>query len=223
MRTDSKMERLRYRGPDFDTSGVRVSRFEIPPDDEMDFATFMSHLEQELVGRGATPGIYARLEVDDILWMTDTPAERTDHLMAVAMADMRPGGRGLVNGLGLGCVVAAMLDSLEHVDVVEKDRRIADTVGEWMIGEYGERVDVWIDDAFDIKWPPGTKWDVVWHDIWPMLSPANLPEMTRLHRRYAKRADWQGSWGQDFCRWMRDEESRLYELAVAHGYTGPRP
>jgi hypothetical protein len=217
------MHRLRYRGPDFDTAGVRVRRFEVKPEAEQNLDEFLLHLHYAGVGRECEPGLYARLDVDGKLWMSDTTAERRDHLMPVAMADMHPNGRGLVNGLGLGCVVGAMLDVLEHVDVVEIDPRIQVTIGRWLKNTYGDRVDVWLGDAYAIAWPKGMRWDVVWHDIWPELSSSNLAGMTTLHRRYGSRCDWQGSWGQQFCRWMRDEEEDLYQRAVAAGYRGPRP
>ena len=220
---DDKMHRLRYRGPDIDDLGVRVDRFEIHPPDQQSMREFMELLHHDQYGRAPEPGVYARLTVDGTLWMSDTTAERADHLMPVAMADMHPGGTGLVNGLGLGCVTVAMLDSLEHVTVVEFDQRIIATVGAWLLAEYGPRVTLLQGDAMTVKWVPGTRWDVVWHDIWPTFTPDNLPQMATLHRRYARRCAWQGSWGHDVCLWMRDEETKLYDLAVAHGYTGPRP
>jgi len=201
------MERLRYRGPEIDDLGVKVERFEVKPEDEMDFGQWLSHLMHESVGRGCPPGIYTGLRVDDVLWMSDTPAERKDHLEPVAASGMFPNGTGLVNGLGLGCVVGAMLDSLEHVDVVEKDDRIIDTVGEWYRDTYGDRITIHHADALAKRWPRGQYWSVVWHDIWPKLSPENLPEMATLHRRFARRSAWQGSWGLEFCRWMRKVEA----------------
>jgi hypothetical protein len=204
---DTKLERLRYRGPEIDDLGVRVERFEVKPEDQMSMGQFLSHLMHSAVGRGCPPGIYTGLRVDDVLWMSDTVAERKDHLEPVAMADLFKDGTGLVNGLGLGCVVGAMLDSLEHVDVVERDERIIDTVGEWYRDTYGDRVTIIHGDALAYHWPKGCYWSVVWHDIWPKLSPENLPEMATLHRRFARRSAWQGSWGHEFCKWMRDVEN----------------
>ena len=200
------MERLRYRGPEINDLGVRVERFVVKPDEDKDFGEFIAHLVHESVGRGCPPGIYSALRVDDVLWMSDTTSERRDHRDPVVVADMFRGRNGLVTGLGLGCVVGAMLDSLEHVDVIEKDDRIIDTVGEWYRETYGDRVTIIHADALAYRWPKGMRWNIVWHDIWPKLSPLNLPEMATLHRRYGSRCDWQGSWGEAFCKWMREVE-----------------
>jgi hypothetical protein len=71
-------------------------------------------------------------------------------------------------------------------------------------------------DAREKRWPKGRRFDVVWHDIWPTLSPANLDGMSALVRRYASRPDWQACWGQKQCRWMRDVEREML------GITPPR-
>jgi hypothetical protein len=131
----------------------------------------------------------------------------------VFASDLHKGGRGLVNGLGLGCVVGAMLDSLEHVDVVELDERIIRTIGAWYVAEYPGRVTIHHGDAYKAKWLPNTYWDVVWHDIWPTIASDNLPGMATLHRKYGRRAGWQGSWCEHEARWMRTKEAEWGALA----------
>ena len=37
---------------------------------------------------------------------------------------------------------------------------------------------------------------------------ANLAEMTRLKRRFARRADWQGCWGEELLRAQKRREQR---------------
>jgi hypothetical protein len=203
----NRMERLAYRGPEFDQDGVLVQRFTVGGENES-FGAFLANLQYAAHGRPCNPGEYAKLIVDDTLWMSDTTAERHDHLLAVAAADLYGTNlvntTGLVNGLGMGCVVGAFLDVLSHVDVVEQDQRIIDTIGAWFVQEYGDRITIHQGDAYTIKWPKGQKWNVVWHDIWPSISADNLPEMTTLHRRYGGRSQWQGSWCQRECRRHRD-------------------
>jgi hypothetical protein len=199
------MERLRYRGPEVDHNGVVVSGFTIGGPDES-FGAWLANLEYERQGRGCEPGKYARLIVDGELWMSDTTSERRDHREPVAMGDML-GGRALINGLGLGCVVGAMLDTVDHVDVVERDGRVINSIGAWYRSEYGDRVTIHHGDALTIPWPRGSRWNVVWHDIWPTIASDNLAEMETLHRRYGNRARWQGSWCQRECRWMRRKEA----------------
>lgn len=70
------------------------------------------------------------------------------------------------------------------------------------------------DNAYTIKWPPNTRWDVAWHDIWNDISTGN--DFTRLHRRYGGRVRWQASWGRDNARvadklWRRENAWWLEE------------
>lgn len=184
-------DRLACRIPPMDADGLTVERFTV----ERNSLENMRLLFQP-GGRACLPGEYTRLTVDGVLWMSDTTAERRDHWTPVHKADQYPGGRGLVNGLGLGCVLGAMLDSLAHVDVVESDERVARLIGGWYQDQYGDRVTVHHADAYTIQWPTGTRWDVAWHDIWPTLCEDNLALMGKLHRRYGRRVAWQGSWGK---------------------------
>lgn len=161
-----------------------------------------------LMERSTRPGTYGRLCIDGKLWMSDTDAERRDHYEAVFAADRYRGGRGLINGLGLGCVLGAWLDVLGHVDVVEIDARVIKHVGGWFQDKYGDAVTVHEGDAYEIKWPKGTRWNVAWHDIWPTLCTDDLAEMGKLHRRYGQRVDWQGSWGRETLQRMRRQERR---------------
>lgn len=153
-------------------------------------------------GRGMfRPGTVKQLVVDDIMWMSDTPDERHDHVDAVWQAQRR-GGRVLVNGLGLGMVIGALtrIDAVEHVDVVELDGRIIEAIGPHYASD---RVTIHHADALEMRWPAGTRWSVAWHDIWPTITPENLPSMARLHRMYGRRADWQGSWARYECERAR--------------------
>jgi hypothetical protein len=38
---------------------------------------------------------------------------------------------------------------------------------------------------------------VAWHDVWANICEDNLPLMARLHRRYGRRVNWQGSWSKE--------------------------
>lgn len=183
--------------PEINQEGVVVTKFEVSEEDAK-----WSRIRALSDGRGRiSAGTYTKLGIDGALWMSDTPDEMRDHSMPFYQAQRR-GGRVLINGLGAGMVLGAMLklNDVEHIDVVETDERIVRLLGR----EYADpRVTIHYDDAFEIQWPVGTHWDVVWHDIWLDLTEDNLPEMHRLHRKYGRRAEWQGSWGREFLEYQK--------------------
>jgi hypothetical protein len=163
---------------------AKVERFEVTQQDYYGL----------IHGRHCPKGVYTRLVVNGALWMSDTPAEQRDHWEPVYQAQQR-GGRVLVMGLGLGLVVKQFLamPNVEHVDVVEINPDVIALVGP----HYAcDRLTIHEADAYAIKWPVGTRWSVVWHDIWLNLCEDNLAEIARLKRSYGRRADWQGAWGQ---------------------------
>lgn len=183
--------------PEIEQDGVRVERFEVTEKDDLRMV-----LAALSGGRGRTAhGTYTRLVVDGQLWMSDTDDEKRDHAEAFRQMKRR-GGRVLIHGLGLGMVVKAALalPNVEHVDVVEIDPRVAAAIGPHY---EGERCTIHTGDALTYRWTPGERWSVVWHDIWPTITADNLADMHRLHRRFGRRADWQGSWARYECERVR--------------------
>jgi hypothetical protein len=145
----------------------------------------------------ATPvGVYTRLvHAQRGTVMSDTPAEIEDHLPALAQIGHRSCRRVLIHGLGLGMVLQHALRQphVAHVDVVEIDPDVIALVGPRYLDP---RLVIHEGDAFTYRFPPHTRWDVCWHDIWDSITADNLPEMHHLHRRYGTRVGWQGSWGR---------------------------
>lgn len=187
-----------------ESGGVRVERFEVD-----EYAARIGALRAAVSGhrRSAPVGIYTKLIVDGTLMMSDTPDEKSDHLQPVMRAQ-HLGGRCLVNGLGLGMVVQALLslENVEHVDVVEIDSRVIDLVAPHYQERFGDRLTVIHADALEQRsaWPRGTRWSVAWHDIWPTISDENLPEVAKLKRSYGQRVSWQGAWAEAEARWSRN-------------------
>ena len=149
--------------------------------------------------RAARPGEYTRLirgeggnSFGTTVIMSDTQAELLDHHEPVRQAH----GHCLVNGLGLGIVTEAMLrkDGVERVTVVEYEPEVVELVGAHLLNRWGERLEIIEDDALAYRPPKGTRFGVVWHDIWDHICKDNLTDMKLLHRRYGHKADWQGSW-----------------------------
>lgn len=149
--------------------------------------------------RKVPAGTYKRLRCDGVTVMSNTPAECTDHYQPI----QRACGRVLINGLGLGVVLGAMLakDCVTHVTVIEQSEDVIALVAPTFTTD--GRVKIICADAYTWQPPRGIRYDVVWHDIWDTLCEDNLPEMAKLHRKYGRRCDWQGSWGKEFCKRMR--------------------
>lgn len=154
-------------------------------------------------GRGHIyPGQYTALRYRGAVIMSDTPDEIMDHLSAIHRAAFTC----RVHGLGLGMVVAAMLEKpeVERVDVVELEQDVIDLVAPTLQDRYGSRLRVIHDNVLTRKrLPDEGPYEVVWHDIWPTLSIDNLPEMKLLHRRWGRNTHWQGSWGRSWVEYMR--------------------
>lgn len=141
---------------------------------------------------------FTRLACGDCTVMSDTPAEMLDHRIAV----LRGKGSCLINGLGLGMVLGALLKRPEVTDITVVE--LSEDVINLVAGHYRDpRVQIVHASAFDYVPPRGKRYGMVWHDIWATISSENLPEMHRLHRKYARRADWQGSWARVECEQQR--------------------
>lgn len=149
------------------------------------------------------PGTYTKLKRGSVTVMSDTPDEMHDHYEIVRRAT----GHVLINGLGLGMVLAAVLrrPSVERVTVVEVDSDVISLVGEHYASD---RLEIINASAFDYQPPNGVRYGAVWHDIWDELSADNLPEMTKLKRKYGRRTDWQGCWGEGICRHHKRQEDK---------------
>jgi hypothetical protein len=152
-------------------------------------------------GRYTPAGEYTALKHRGETVMSDVPDEMRDLLEVVRRAK----GKVLVNGLGLGVVLKALLekDEVEEVTVIEKELAVIELVGRHFRDKYGDSVKIIHADAFEYKPPIGVHYDVVWHDIWNDICAKNLTEIHKLHRKYGRRCDWQGSWCRRQCERLR--------------------
>jgi spermidine synthase len=152
------------------------------------------------------------------IWMSDTKAEILEHVPLfnqLWQTETWPGKRILINGLGLGVAVHAALtyDGIGHIDVVEKDADVIELVGQYLTKD--PRVTIHLGDAYHIRWPKGTKWDIAWHDIWPDISDGNLEGMNLLANKYRNRVTWQASWQEESCKRMADVMRRLKDKTLS--------
>lgn len=158
-------------------------------------------------GRFVPAGKYTRLVHNGGVVMSDTPDEIWDHrdLFNEARGDV------LIHGLGLGMAARGCLlkPEVESVTIVEIEEDVIKLVGGWLnkiAGNEGKPLFILHDDALAWKPARGQRWNVVYHDIWPSISVENLKDMHHLHRRFARRCDWQASWNRSECE------------QIAHGY-----
>lgn len=173
--------------PECEQDGLRVERFTISPESYHNF---------KLGHRATRAGTYTGLKLNGRLWMSDTDAEKRDHMPALHQMRNWEAKRVLINGLGLGMVLKAALtlEHVEHVDVVEIDERVINLVGPHYAKD--PRVHLHHADAYEqaTRWPAGTRWDVAWSDIWPDICTDNLKSMARLRRSYGRRTYWHDCW-----------------------------
>ena len=146
-------------------------------------------------GRGLVPeGEYKRLKRGGYIVMSNTPDELRDFSYFVHKAS----GSVLINGLGLGCVVFALLEkeNITDITVIEKSKDVINLIAPYI---NDNRVKIINDDAFTYKPEKNKRFNAVWHDIWDGICADNLLEMEKLHRKYEHRTDWQDSWCKSEC------------------------
>ena len=198
--------------PEGKSGNWRVERFSVSEEEE-ELGRMRALYSFSDRGRFVPAGEYTRLIVSPGgTMMSDTPDELRDHLWPVTESE----GTCLVSGLGLGCVVEGMLkkttsdgrDLVKKVIVLEKSEDVIDLVGGHFMNRYGDRLEIRNVDAFEYKPPKGEKYWLVWHDVWLDICKDNLDEMTKLHRRYARRTILQDSWQRGNLKARRVKRKR---------------
>lgn len=183
--------------PEGESGPWKIKRFTVSQEDAR------WHNVREMVGGGGMrrviqPGTFTSLTRDGVMVMSDTPAEIEDHLAFINLAT----GSVLINGLGIGMCLKAVLAKKDVTDVtvIEMSPDVIKLVGD----HYKDpRLTIINASAFDYKPPKDKEYRAVWHDIWDHITSDNLPEMTRLHRKYANKACWQGSWCKAECLYAK--------------------
>lgn len=155
------------------------------------------------LGRHVPEGTYIGLRRGRTLVMSNTPDEMRDHAKPFWAVQQHGGGRVLIHGLGLGMFLRGVLslESVKHVDVVEIAPEVVKLVGPAFADDIAAgRLTIHQEDCLTKTWPRGSRWTVVWHDIWDYITEDNLESMRTLHRRFGRRCEWQGSWSRDLIR-----------------------
>lgn len=153
-------------------------------------------------GRSVPAGDYKRLSRSGKCIMSNTPDEIRDLYPFYWTAK----DNILINALGLGVALKMILQKPEviSVTVIEKSQDVINLCAPTYLED--KRVTIICDDAFTYKPPKNVHYDCVWHDIWDDICSDNLKEMEKLHRKYAKRTEWQGSWCKEQCKRLKSRE-----------------
>ena len=175
--------------PESEKGCAKVEHFEITEQDA-EFSAMRAafgHYDEMV-----EPGRYAKLRVNGRLMMTDTRMERESNATFARYAR----GDVLVAGLGLGMILHPVLadPKVSSVTVIEKYQDVIDIVAPTLASK---KLTIVCADIFDWKPCKGTKWDVIYFDIWPDISTDALKGMATLHRRFGRRLNsggWMDSW-----------------------------
>jgi hypothetical protein len=173
-----------------------IQRFTVSKEAER-FGQLRAMISSSSRGRYVPTGTYIKLVHSNEIVMSNTPDELNDCREFLYKAK----GNVLINGLGLGMVLEACLVKPEvtHVTVVEISQDVINLVGLFFKEKYGDRLTIINADALEYKPTKGSRFGAVWHDIWNNICADNLYEMKKLHRKYGRKSDWQGSWGRYLC------------------------
>lgn len=181
--------------PDGEKGPWKITTFTISPEDEKLYNIRV--LMNGTPGLRVRAGTYRRLSRNGTVVMSNTPMEVATNREAYMAAT----GRVLINGLGLGMLLEAILSKpdVTYVRVIEIDQDVIDLVGPHFA--HDPRVEIVHADAMTYKPAKGEHFDYAWHDIWDDISGDNLPQMATLGRRYNKRvATKQGWWSREWVR-----------------------
>jgi hypothetical protein len=161
-------------------------------------------------GRYVPAGTYKSLKRNGEMIMSNTPDEIRD----CSRFFYKASGRVLINGLGLGIVLDVILNKLNDDDspavkeviVIELSKDVISLVTPTFRKD--PRVTIINADAYEYK--PVGRFNAVWHDIFDNITADNLPGMHKLHRKYGKKTDWQGSWSRELCELLKQNSYRRH-------------
>jgi hypothetical protein len=194
--------------PDGVSGPWSISSYEVSKE-AADFGAIRAAFSSER-GRYVPAGTYKSLKRNDYMIMSNTPDEIRDCSYFFHKAY----GKILINGLGLGIALDVILNKLNDDDsyavteviVIELSQDVINLVAPTF--KKDPRVNIINADAYEYK--PIGRFNAVWHDIWDDITADNLPGMHKLHRKYGKKTDWQGSWCRERCELLKQTSYRRY-------------
>ena len=135
------------------SGNYRIETFEVKEKELSQMISLMKY------GRRVPAGTYKRLMRNGTVIMSNTPDEIRDFREFVYKAE----GSILINGLGLGVMLKALLNKSKITDitVIEKSQDVINLVAPTFLND--KRVTIINEDAFEYKPPKDKKYDYIWH------------------------------------------------------------
>lgn len=151
-------------------------------------------------------GKYVRLHINGELMMSDTGMERISNKGFINNAK----GRVLIAGLGVGLIIANIIDNPEvtEIVVVEKYQDVIDLV---LPKFKNKKLKVICADIDEWKPEKGEKFDTLYFDIWATISTDNLEHIAKLHNKFKffkQKGGWMDSWMKDYLKAKKRSEDR---------------
>jgi spermidine synthase len=178
---------------------AEVTHFEVSKTDSM-FSSLRGGMDYVPAGK------YARLRVNGRLMMSDTRMEHATNYEVVRQAQ----GHVLIAGLGLGMILHPILAKKEvtSVTVIEKYADVIALVGPTV---KNDKLAIIEGDIYEWKPAKGTKYSVLYFDIWADQSTDDLEKMKTLHlrfRSYKAKDGWMNSWRRDHLKAQKRRNDR---------------
>lgn len=208
--------------------GIEVSRTE--PMSQFELMAFMHNSAQnmgEIVGMSRVPfwnkpdETYMRLFINKRVFMSNTAAEVRDAYGFLNELYKTQTRSVVITGAGLGVIthIVRQAQFVDRVWVIENNKEVATLSARAF--EDDPKVVVVEGDAFD---PPAMAMFAencaIWHDIWPDISPENLPEMRKLRKLWSLIAGFQKCWAEDVCEYMESAETIMKNRSMMRSIYG---
>ncbi len=135
--------------------------------------------------------------------MSDTWLERftNQDILREARGDV------LLAGLGIGLIIAGIIDKVDSLTVVEIEPDVIALVEQSLRGWLGDNNSKLVVVSADIlTYEPQQKFDAIYFDIWESICGDNYEETKTLHKRfrkYRKQGGYMDSWLRDEFRHLR--------------------
>jgi spermidine synthase len=162
-----------------------------------DTPTQFERMRAALHGQPLYRDKYCRLLVRGQIMMTDAEFERKTNIEPI----IRKGNSALIAGLGIGLILHPIICNFKNVTVVEKELDVIK-----LVAHHFPSVSIVHDDIFSWAPPKGSKFDLIYFDIWGDISSDDLVQSKELHRKFRKylsKVGYMESWCRVALKYLR--------------------